>query len=228
GGASIPLCHRMTIGEIALWIREKHIHNCDLRVVKMENWHRSMMFNQTGLPWVIPSPNMPTLNTAIVYSGMVLFEAMNISEGRGTTIPFELFGAPFINPYKLINHLKEKNIPGCKFRIHCFIPTFNKFSGIFCNGLQIHVTDINSFRPVETAVEIIDSILKTTDNKMVKFNDPPYEYEEKLIPFDILAGDPKVRETLQKDLSLAEEKERWQSEIENFKKEFSKISLYKE
>ncbi|HOU30837.1 MAG TPA: DUF1343 domain-containing protein [Bacteroidales bacterium] len=228
GGASIPLCHRMTIGEIALWIKEKHIKNCKLQVIKMVNWRRSMMYNQTGLPWVLPSPNMPTLNTAVVYPGMVLFEAMNISEGRGTTIPFELFGAPFIDPYRLINHLREKNIQGCKFRIHCFIPTFNKYSGIFCNGLQIHVTDIKKFKPVVAAMEIIDSIIRTSEDGTVKFNDPPYEYEEKLIPFDILAGDSLMRETLEKGKPTSMETERWQAEIEEFKKDFRNIALYSE
>jgi len=228
GGASIPLCHRMTIGEIALWVKEKHIPGCNLTVVRMENWRRSLMYNQTGLPWVLPSPNMPALNSAIVYPGMVLFEAMNISEGRGTTIPFELFGAPFIEPYRLLNHLRGKKIPGCTFRIHCFIPTFNKFAGIFCNGLQIHVTDLNNFRPVATTLEIIDSIIKTCGKDPVKFNDPPYEYEEKLVPFDILAGDPLMRETLLKGESTEKEKERWKSDIENFKKEFRHISLYED
>jgi uncharacterized protein YbbC (DUF1343 family) len=128
GGASIPLCHRMTLGEIALWLKEKYIASCDLNIVKMEGWNRSMFYNETGLPWVLPSPNMPSLQTAIVYPGMVLFEALNVSEGRGTTIPFELFGAPFINSQLLLDRLNDRNIPGCKFRIHNFIPTFNKFA----------------------------------------------------------------------------------------------------
>lgn len=228
GGASIPLCHRMTLGEIALWVKEKHIPGCDLRVVRMKNWRRGMMFSDTGQPWVLPSPNMPSLNTAIVYPGMVLFEAMNISEGRGTTIPFELFGAPFVDPYRLLNHLRNKNIPGCRFRIHGFIPTFHKFAGTFCNGIQIHVTDIRKFRPVATAMEVIDSILRTTGTGLTRFNNPPYEYEEKLMPFDILSGDAGMRETLMKGASTKEETERWQSGIENFKKEFRGISLYKE
>ncbi|HOU95089.1 MAG TPA: DUF1343 domain-containing protein [Bacteroidales bacterium] len=226
GGASIPLCHRMTIGEIALWVKEKYIKKCDLRIIRMEGWKRSMMYNETGLPWVLPSPNMPTLNTAIVYPGMVLFEAMNISEGRGTTIPFELFGAPFIEPYKLLNHLKNKKIPGCTFRIHCFIPAFNKYSGIWCNGLQIHVTDIKKFSPVLTAIEIIDSILKISGRENAQFKNPPYEYEEKLMPFDILAGDPLVREALLKGTSPSVEKERWISQTVGFREEFRDLALY--
>ncbi|NMC41260.1 MAG: DUF1343 domain-containing protein [Bacteroidales bacterium] len=226
GGASIPLCHRMTTGEIALWIKDKYFRNCDLRIFRMEGWKRSMFYSDTGLPWVLPSPNMPTLNTAIVYPGMVLFEAMNISEGRGTTIPFELFGAPFIDPYQLLKHLNDKKIPGCAFRIHNFIPTFNKYSGMFCNGLQIHITDTSVFRPVGTALEVIDSIIRTSDQGVVRFNDPPYEYEEKLIPFDILSGDKGMREALLNGTSLCRERERWEDAISEFEKEFRRMALY--
>ncbi len=228
GGAAIPLCHRMTIGEIALWIKAKHIKKCDLKVVTMKNWNRKMMYYDTGLPWVLPSPNMPAPSTAIVYPGMVLLEAMNISEGRGTTIPFELFGAPFIDPYRLLKHLNDKNIPGCRFRMHGFIPTFNKYTGEYCNGLQIHVTNLKIFEPVYAAVEVIDSIIRTCDAGMVKFNDPPYEYEEKLVPFDILSGDNILRESLLKGIPMKIEKERWKEETKNFLKEFKEIAIYNE
>jgi len=228
GGASIPLCHRMTTGEIALWIKDKYIRNCDLRIFRMEGWKRSMFYSDTGLPWILPSPNMPTLNTAVVYPGMVLFEAMNISEGRGTTIPFELFGAPFIDPFRLLKHLNSKKIPGCAFRIHNFIPTFNKYTGILCNGLQIHVTDTSVFRPVGTALEILDSIIRTTEKEMVRFNNPPYEYEEKLIPFDILSGDSGMRQALLSGTPLFRERERWEEAISEFEKEFRRLALYED
>jgi uncharacterized protein YbbC (DUF1343 family) len=228
GGASIPLCHRMTIGEIAVWLKEKYIRNCDLKVIWMKNWCRSMMFNDTGLPWIIPSPNMPNLNTAIVYPGNVLIEALNLSEGRGTTLPFELFGAPFINPYILKKNLDCRKIAGCVFRIHNFIPTFNKFSNILCNGIQIHVTDLISFKPVSTALEIFEAIIETTDPGELKFNDPPYEYEYKLMPFDILAGDSGMRRTLLNHWSIVKEQERWLKETENFKEDFGQLSVYSE
>ncbi len=226
GGASIPLCHRMTIGEIAIWVKEKYVKKCDLRVIWMKNWCRSMMHNDTDLPWVIPSPNMPTLNTAIVYPGTVLIEALNLSEGRGSTLPFELFGAPFIDPYLLKNNLDARHIPGCSFRIHNFIPTFNKFSDLFCNGLQVHVTDIGSFRPVSTTLEILDGVIQTSPVGAMKFNEPPYEYEYNLKPFDILSGDSGMRKTLENRKSLETEKERWADETEDFKKEFSQFSVY--
>jgi len=226
GGASIPLCHRMTIAEIAIWLKSKYYPECRLNIIKMENWRRTLMYDQTGLPWVLPSPNMPTLQTAVVYPGMVLFEALNISEGRGTTIPFELFGAPFIDPWNLLKNLEGRRITGCKFRIHNFIPTFNKYSEKNCNGIQIHVTDAKSFYPVSTALEIIDAIISTSPGGAVVFNDPPYEYEHRLIPFDILAGDDLMRRTLNSGSSLTSEKERWKEETELFRKEFRELSLY--
>jgi uncharacterized protein YbbC (DUF1343 family) len=226
GGASIPLCHRMTVAEIALMVREEYYRGCELEIVKMRNWNRGMMFDQTGLPWVLPSPNMPTLQSAVVYPGMVLFEALNISEGRGTTIPFELFGAPFIDPYALIINLEGRKIPGCKFRIHNFIPTFHKFEGNICNGLQVHVTDIKKYRPVAAAFEIIAAIIETSPAGSLKFNLPPYEYETKLIPFDILSGDDLMRRSLMSGNNAVDEKARWETEIELFRMQFRQFSIY--
>jgi uncharacterized protein YbbC (DUF1343 family) len=228
GGASIPLCHRMTIGEMAIWIKEKYYPCCTLNVQSLKNWNRNSLYSDSGLPWVLPSPNIPTLQSAIVYPGTVLIEALNLSEGRGTTIPFELFGAPFINSEKLKKNLDSRHIGGCTFRPHDFIPTFHKFSGELCYGMQLHITDIDSFKPVETALEIFDAIIETTEPDSLKFKLPPYEYEYKLMPFDILSGDSGMRESLilRKDTRI--EKERWADEIEEFKKEFRQISIYPE
>jgi uncharacterized protein YbbC (DUF1343 family) len=228
GGASIPLCHRMTIGEMAVWIKEKDYPDCDLNVVWMKNWKRSSLYSATGLPWVIPSPNMPTVNSAIVYPGTVLIEALNLSEGRGTTIPFELFGAPYIDSDKLKKNLDSRKIEGCAFRIHDFIPTFHKFCGELCNGIQIHITDINIFKPVGTALEIFDAIIETSKPDSLDFKMPPYEYEYKLMPFDILSGDSGMRETLTGRKSIKAEKERWLHEIEEFRTEFRQIEIYPE
>ena len=228
GGAEIPLCHRMTIGEMALWIREKYYRNCDLTVVWMKNWRRSSLYNETGLPWVIPSPNMPTVASAIVYPGTVLIEALNLSEGRGTTIPFELFGAPFINSELLKKNLDARKIPGCAFRIHGFIPTFNKFAGEYCNGLQIHVTDPGNYHPVVTALEIFDAIIETSPPGSLKFKMPPYEYEYRLMPFDILSGDSIMRNSLISRTPVIFEKQRWQNETEEFIKEFNELLVYPE
>lgn len=226
GGAEIPLCHRMTIGEMAVWLREKYFRTCDLNVIWMKGWNRNSLFPETGLPWVLPSPNMPTVQTALVYPGTVLFEALNISEGRGTTVPFELFGAPFIDSFKLKRNLNGRNIPGCIFREHDFIPTFNKFAGLSCSGLQIHVTDPLRYKPVGTALEIIDAIIETTPENSLQFRDPPYEYEYSLMPFDILSGDSKMRISLTERRPVAIERSRWEEEIQEFKKDFYDISAY--
>jgi len=228
GGASIPLCHRMTIGEMSLWIREKYFSRCDLNVVWMKNWRRNSLFGETGLPWVLPSPNMPTLLTALVYPGTVLIEALNLSEGRGTTIPFELFGAPFIDPGRLKKNLDDRKIPGCVFRVHSFIPTFHKFAGTLCNGLQIHVTDPSVYYPVATAYEIFDAIIETSPPGSLKFNPPPYEYEYKLKPFDILSGDSLMRSSLINRVPASVERQRWQYEIGEFLNEFRHLSVYPE
>jgi uncharacterized protein YbbC (DUF1343 family) len=228
GGASIPLCHRMTIGEIALMLVENYYPGAKLKIVWMKNWKRSLQYHETGLPWVLPSPNMPAVGTTLVYPGTVLIEALNLSEGRGTTLPFELFGAPFIDSEKLKKYLQKRRLKGCAFRIHNFIPTFHKFAGELCNGLQLHVTDIRSFKPVETALEVFDAIIETSPDSSLIFNQPPYEYEIHHIPFDILSGDSGMRECLtgRKDISI--EKDRWKSERDEFIKEFRHLAHYPE
>lgn len=227
GGAAIPLCHRMTIGEMALWIKEKHVPSANLHVVPMDNWSRDMFYDETALPWVIPSPNMPTLQTAIVYPGMVLVEALNISEGRGTTTPFELFGAPSLKARKVIEILNERKLSGCVFREHNFIPTFHKYSGMACCGIQIHVTNRLQYSPVCTALNIFDAIIKSSADSVLQFREPPYEYEEELMPFDILSGDSEMRKVLLEQGDIDREIVRWRDEISDFKKEFDKMKIYK-
>lgn len=228
GGASIPLCHRMTVGELALWLKNTYYPSCEMNIIWMKGWNRHSIYSETELPWVIPSPNIPTLQSAIVYPGNVLFEGLNISEGRGTTIPFELFGAPFINAGLLEKNLIGRKIPGCKFRIHSFIPTFNKFCGEICHGLQVYVIDPENYYPVATSFEIIDAIIETSKEGALNFNPPPYEYEYSLIPFDILSGDTGMRKTLQDRLPLKDEIDSWKNETEEFRKEFSRFSVYDE
>jgi uncharacterized protein YbbC (DUF1343 family) len=194
----------------------------------MKNWKRSSLFYETGLPWVLPSPNMPTVNTAMVYPGTVLIEALNLSEGRGTTIPFELFGAPFIDSEKLKKNIDARKIKGCAFRLHDFIPTFHKYCGNLCHGMQIHVTDVTRFKPVESVLELLDAIIETSEPDALKFNLPPYEYEYKLMPFDILSGDSGMRELLIARKNVGIEKERWAHEIEEFKNDFRQIEAYSE
>jgi uncharacterized protein YbbC (DUF1343 family) len=216
----------MTIGEMALWIKTKYYPSCDLNIVWMEGWIRDSLYHETGLPWVLPSPNMPTPQTSIVYPGTVLIEGLNLSEGRGTTIPFELFGAPYLNSEKLIRNLENRNIGGCRFRKHDFIPTFNKYRDLVCHGIQIHVTDPARYFPVAVAMEIFDAIIESSTPGSLKFKDPPYEYEENLMPFDILSGDSGMRRVLINRDDIKKEKERWKYEIEEFTKEFQEFSAY--
>jgi uncharacterized protein YbbC (DUF1343 family) len=195
GGAEIPLCHRMTMGEMALLLKKRYFSNLDLNIVWMDGWWRNSVWGETGLPWVLPSPNMPTVDTALVYPGMVLLEATNVSEGRGTTRPFELFGAPWIEMEIFKKVLYSFELGGCVFREHHFIPTFQKWAGTYCHGMQIHVTNPRTFYSVKTTAAILHAIIIASGGHF-KFKDPPYEYEQIKMPFDILSGDTTLREKL--------------------------------
>ena len=188
----IPVRHGHTIGELAQRFCDETFHDCELFVLPMKNWERAMWFDQTGLPWVMPSPNMPTLDTATVYPGMCLFEGTNISEGRGTTRPFEIFGAPFIDTERLSTELNGLKLPGVFFRENYFQPTFQKFAGQLCSGAQLHVVDRNSFRPFETSIEIIRAIRSLYPNDF-EWKQPPYEYEKEKLPIEVLLGGPVDR-----------------------------------
>jgi uncharacterized protein YbbC (DUF1343 family) len=185
----LPVRHGRTIGELARQFCEEKFHECRLTVLPMKNWQREMWFDDTGLPWVMPSPNMPTLQTATVYPGMCLLEGTNISEGRGTTRPFEIFGAPFIDAEKLCRELNNLGLPGVFFREHYFQPTFQKFAGELCAGAQLHVIDRASFQPFGTAVELIKRIRLMYPDKF-QWKQPPYEYEWKRLPIEVLIGGP--------------------------------------
>jgi uncharacterized protein YbbC (DUF1343 family) len=185
----IPVRHGRTIGELAAQFREEAFPKCRLSILPMKHWERSMWFDQTDLPWIIPSPNMPTLDTATVYPGMCLVEATNISEGRGTTRPFEIFGAPFIEPPDLCRELNSLKLPGVFFRENYFEPTFQKFAGQICGGAQIHVLDRNIFRPFQTGIEIIRCIRKLYPDSFA-WKQPPYEYEYEKLPIQVLLGGP--------------------------------------
>ena len=188
----ISIRHGRTIGELAKQFRDEAFPDCDLSILQMRNWERAMWFDQTGLPWVMPSPNMPTLASATVYPGMCLLEGTNISEGRGTTRPFEIFGAPFIHAEKLCTELNALNLPGVFFRENYFQPTFHKFAGELCGGAQIHVTDREPFRPFQTGIEIVQVIRKLCPSRFT-WKQPPYEYETEKLPIEILLGGPVNR-----------------------------------
>jgi len=185
----IKVRHGRTIGELARQFRDEAFPDCRLSILPMENWERAMWFDQTGLPWVMPSPNMPTLDTATVYPGMCLLEATNISEGRGTARPFEIFGAPFIDAEILRRELNDLKLSGVFFRENYFQPTFHKFAGKLCRGAQLHVLDRDKFRPFKTGVEIIKRIRQIHGDQF-QWKQPPYEYEWKRLPIETLIGGP--------------------------------------
>jgi uncharacterized protein YbbC (DUF1343 family) len=225
GRYPISIRHGMTVGELAFYFHQEMKLNCRLEVIEMEGWNRSSFFEETGLPWILPSPNMPTVDTAIVYPGMCLFEATNVSEGRGTTRPFEIFGAPWIEPDSFCKLLESFDLNGVQFRPLYFRPTFNKFANRLCGGAQIHITDRRSFRPVKTALCIL-WLLLANYRDYFRWKDPPYEFVTDRLPIDILWGNSWVREDLEKGISPDHIEQKWHAGLTNFKKVRSKYLLY--
>jgi uncharacterized protein YbbC (DUF1343 family) len=211
----IPMRHGMTIGELALMFNEAFGIKCDLEVIKMSGWRRSMFFADTGLPWVLPSPNIPTADTAIVYPGLVMIEGTNLSEGRGTTRPFEIIGAAFIEPHALVEELNKDALPGVVFRAIHFQPTFHKFSGEVCGGIQIHVVDRNSFKPVITGVAITSAV-RRLHRERFEWKQPPYEYVTDKLPFDVINGGSKLREQIEAGAPISEIEDCWQEGLRDF------------
>jgi uncharacterized protein YbbC (DUF1343 family) len=203
GQYEIPMRHGMTIGEMARLFNEHFGIGAKLEVVTMAGWHRTDYFDQTGLPWIIPSPNLPTLDTAVVYPGTVLLEGTNVSEGRGTTRPFEFAGAPWVDPEALGRELNGAGLAGAYFRPIVFEPTFHKHTATACGGCQIHVTDRAAFRAVEAGVRVLAAI-RAADPDRFAWREPPYEYEDTLPPIDILYGSAALREGLEAGVPAAE------------------------
>ena len=191
----IAIRHGKTIGELARLFKKERFPRLSLTVLEMKGYSGEMWFDETNLPWVMPSPNMPTLDTAIVYPGMCLFEATNVSEGRGTTRPFEIFGAPFINAEDLCDHMNSLGMPGVFFRRNHFQPTFHKWSGQICNGAQIHVLDRTQFPSFRSAIELLKYLFHAYPDQF-QWKPPPYEYEYDKLPIDILLGNGWYRKKM--------------------------------
>ena len=224
GQRPLPVRHGMTIGEIACYLQESFYPGLDLHVVPLQGWERRMWFSETGLPWLMPSPNMPTLDTAAVYPGMCLLEGTNLSEGRGTTRPFELFGAPFIEPDAFAAHLKESHLPGVAFRPLYFQPTFQKHAGSLCGGAQIHVLDRERFRPFKTGVAVIKAAHDLYP-QYFRWKLPPYEYEARKMPIDILAGTDRLRREIERGENLDLMEKWWRVQCQDFDKQIRKRYL---
>ena len=201
GQFPIPMRHGMTVGELARMFNERHGIGAALEIVPMEGWSRGMYWDETGLPWVMPSPNMPTLDTAIVYPGTVLFEGTMLSEGRGTTRPFELIGAPWLDGEKLASRLNAVGLKGVHFRAANFEPTFQKHARTTCGGCQIHVTSRQDFEPVRAGVALMRECYGLAPDRF-EWRAPPYEYEHDKMPIDILAGSPALRQQIERQTPL--------------------------
>lgn len=221
----IPTRHGMTLGELALLFNEQFGIGCDLNVITMQGWERDCWYDDTDGPWVLPSPNIPTLDSATVFPGAVHFEGTQISEGRGTTRPFELVGAPYIDPEQYADRLNAFGFPGVYFRSCMFRPTFQKHGGVTCGGVQIHVTDRSSFEPVSTGVAMVKVAYELYESDFL-WKEPPYEYVYDRNPFDVIAGTTKIREAIEAGGSLEELVSSWSPGLEEFKSVREKYLLY--
>ena len=221
----IAMRHGMTIGELARLFNEHFGIGADLEVAAMGGWRRGMYHDTAGAPWVMPSPNIPTLDTALVYPGTVLLEGTSVSEGRGTTRPFELVGQPGVSAERFAEALNRQRLPGVFFRAAVFEPTFHKHARQSCGGCQIHVLDREAFRPVLTGVALL-AAFRAADPEDFRWRDPPYEYEREKRPFDILAGSSELRERIEAGVTAEEIARSWEPSVAEFNRIRARFLMY--
>ena len=215
GRYPLPMRHGLTFGELAQYINQEYSINADLVVVPMNGWKRSMYQRHTGVPWVFPSPNMPTPETAMVYPGQVLWEGTAVSEGRGTTMPFELVGAPYWVHQPIVTKLGETELPGCYFRPVVFEPTSGKQAGRQCTGFHLHVTDPGTFKPYRTSLALLQAVYLLFPEAFA-YKQPPYEYEYEKLPMDLILGDRKIRARLEQGIAVEQLEYEWSAELDLF------------
>ncbi len=225
GAHPLPMRHGLTPGELARLFAAEGGLDVDLTVVPLRGWRRRLLFAETGLPWVPPSPNMPTPETALVYPGQVLLEGTLLSEGRGTTRPFELCGAPWIEPAPLCAALRRRRLPGAVFREAWFQPTFQKWAGRVCGGLQIHVTDPRAYLPYRTTLALLAEVRRLWPAADL-WRPPPYEYETVRQPIDLLTGDPRLREAIDAGTPLPRLERSWRKDLAAFEHRAANHRLY--
>jgi len=211
----IPTRHGMTPGELALLFNKNFNIQCQLDVVTMDGWNRDSWHDETDAPWVLPSPNMPTVDAATVFPGTVHFEGTQMSEGRGTTRPFELIGAPYIDPDQYADYLNALQFEGVRFRACAFQPTFQKHARVTCGGVQIHVTDRNVFEPVSVGVAMVKAAYDLYPNDF-RWKEPPYEYVYDKNPFDVISGTDKIRKAFEQGIGLHELLSSWKQPLQEF------------
>ena len=225
GRYPIPMRHGLTIGELSLLINHDHHIDADLEVIPMQGWKRKMFFQDTGLPWISPSPNLPSPVSAMVYPGQVLWEGTNVSEGRGTTLPFEIFGAPFMNPELLLSTLDKNKFPGIILRPVVFEPTSNKWKGSACKGFQIHVTNPYEFMPYITTLRLLQAVISHHGDRF-QWKGPPYEYELERQPIDLIIGDPSIRRRIQNLDDIDQIEKSWLEGLKTFTEASKRFHLY--
>jgi uncharacterized protein YbbC (DUF1343 family) len=223
----LPMRHGLTLGELALYINVEFHIGAELEVIPMQGWRRSMLYRETRLPWVFPSPNMPTPETALVYPGQVIWEGTNVSEGRGTTLPFELVGEPYWEHEPILALLQKTPLPGCFFRSLIFEPTSGKWAGKSCTGFQIHVTDTEAFLPYRTSLALLQAVLQLYPEAF-RYKEPPYEYEYERLPMDLILGSGVVRRQLEEGMAIGEIEEEWAEELAAFADTRERYFLYRQ
>ncbi len=225
GQFEIPTRHGMTLGELARLFNDHFGIGCDLEIVKMEGWQREMWFEETGLPWILPSPNIPTVDTCVVFPATVYLEGTELSEGRGSTKVFEINGAPFIDPYKWAAALRDYNFAGVAFRECYFQPTFQKWAKETCGGVQIHVTDRNAFTPVIVGVAMVKTAYDLYPGQF-EWKRDAYEYEFDKNPFDVVSGTDTIRKAIEAGESLNDIENAWMPRAKEFAEVRKQFLLY--
>ena len=222
----LPMRHGLTFGELAILLCKHFNIKAELEVIPLQGWRRAMLYADTGLPWVFPSPNMPSPATALVYPGQVLWEGTNISEGRGTCLPFELFGAPFFDHVALLLKVKETiDMDGCFLRPLIFEPTSNKWAGQACKGFQLHVTDPAAFRPYRISLALLQAVMQLYPEDF-QYKEPPYEYEYERLPLDLILGDRQLRSALEQGQNIMDLERSWQQDLDAFAEVRREVLLY--
>jgi len=225
GPYKIPMRHGLTMGEMARMVNHELGLGCDLEVLPMQGWHRDMRWNETGLRWLMPSTNMPFPQTAEVYPGQVIWEGTNLSEGRGTCRPFEIFGAPYLDTAAIKNQLEPEAEAGCFLQSYSFRPTFNKWQGELCRGFMIHVLDANIYQPYFTTIALLKTIREIHPEDF-EWKEPPYEYEYEKKPIDLITGDSSIRRELESGVPASIMRDKWQEDLASFVRWRKKYLLY--
>src|SRR2546425_537242 len=225
GQFPVPTRTGMTDVELGRMFNEEFGIKCDLECVTMDGWSAELWYDETDGPWVLPSPNIPWVDTASVFPGTVHLEGTQMSEGRGTTRPFEIIGAPYIDSERYAQALMDMDLPGVAFRACVFMPTFQKHGGKACGGVQIHVTDRKVFEPVSTGVAVVKTAFDMYP-KDFRWKDPPYEYEYERNPFDVISGTTKLRDQIEKGESVAAITASWRPGLDEFARLRAQALLY--